>query len=388
MSREQKAMNHKRRVVNRRQSAINRSRRVVNCRNVRHAAPVAVLAIFVFTLSAFVGVLQSPRQSSFHSSSQSSYQSFLQWPFQNELFASESSGVEWISSPRLLGMGNAGEALRTSPSTLWLNPATMWNDALESSHATLSIDRKLDIISITKNFERGHRIGLGYASFLVDGLERRDAVGNLLGAFDDREEHGTVAYSITRGKLSLGAGLRAMRERLAEYRASASMVDLGLLYSVRGIDLGMGARGLGGSKKWKDTLTSPRDEADPFYYGAVAYRLSSLLFSGTLGRENAQGYVAKAGVEYSFTEDFKLRAGSDNGAETLGLGLRAKKFDFDVSYKMGELADETRFGITFTDPLFRRKGSRQFDRSNPRPLPKIAASNLVCAPETPKAPRP
>ena len=224
--------------------------------------------------------------------------------------AAESSAAQFLSlgfGARALGMGEAFAAVADDASSVYYNPA-----GLEKSGSRLLISHSLHIqdTGLTQlAYTRGHA-GFSLSYFSAGSLEGRDDAGNPGPDFTAEDFAFSGGYSAALGRLSVGAVLKAVRQRIKSSAASAFCADAGVLYGFRAapVTLGLSVSNLGTKIKFED-------ESFPLpvvYRAGLAVR-TGRFFPAVLAAEadfpNDSSAIFRTGVEYTGFGLIALRAG-------------------------------------------------------------------------------
>jgi len=286
--------------------------------------------------------------------------------------AAESSAAQFLSlgfGARGLGMGEAFVAVADDVSSVYYNPAGLGKGGNELlvSHSWHIQDTGLTQLA----YARGNA-GLSLTYFSAGSLEGRDEVGNLNSDFTAEDFAFSGGYAVKTGRLSAGATLKGVRQRIKASVASAVCADAGLLYGfgMMPVTLGLSVSNLGTRVKFKD-------EGFPLpviYRAGVAVRTGAF-FPAVVAAEadfpNDSSAVLRIGAEYTGFKIIALRAGyrtspssqrnailgkgfggSSGLAELygffMGLGFNLKPVKLDYALlPYGELGSSHRFSLTF-----------------------------------------
>lgn len=151
---------------------------------------------------------------------------------------------------RAVSMGEAFTGVSNDATTLYWNPAgatQLDSKALSLGYTEFVADIKLSNIAYTvpmKNFV----VGVGVQNLFTEDL-RRDEDGNVQGTFVNNLTNVGVmlAHQFSNG-LSVGATVKGLQEQLDTYRASGIALDLGVMKSVGGMNIGLTVKNIGTSE--------------------------------------------------------------------------------------------------------------------------------------------
>ncbi|MFH1353433.1 MAG: PorV/PorQ family protein, partial [bacterium] len=172
--------------------------------------------------------------------------------------------------------------------------------------------------------------------------------------WDVSDRMGILSYGRKFKGVSAGASIKFIQESLADESASAYCFDLGLLYGLfPDMNLGISASNVGGKVKY---IGDP-EEIPLIFRTGISYRIFPFGDDITLNLDynfpsDNDGYVC-AGGEYSFSDNFSLRAGfvgsKDMISKTLrfGFGFGKNNIHFDYAFAPSEILENThRFSLT------------------------------------------
>lgn len=234
-------------------------------------------------------------------------------------------------SARGIGMGNAMTSVTSGDIMGLYNPAlSPFQDdhLINLSYSFLSLDRKLNFITYTKNFklpnqpQGGAGITFAWVNAGVTDIDGRDLDGFSIGTLSTFENEFLFAPSIrVSDKVSLGAGFKLYYSKLYEGVTTTSFgFDLGALYRVNDrINVGLTVRDINVKYKWNTIdvygqLGNTTDEKFPILYTlGVSYLLPNNfgLVSVDYETSNKKSNIIRVGAEIYPVKDIKFRAGMD-----------------------------------------------------------------------------
>lgn len=274
--------------------------------------------------------------------------------------------------PRASGMGESHAAVAEDPYAAYWNPAGL--AAIE--HPTLAMSYSKGLESVDQQYlsfayplRLGSTLDLNVTRLQMSGFDGYDA----LGARTRTVEAGAYALGLAYGRalradesgrptLSMGAGLKTVRESLGGVSARTFAGDLGVLAVRR-----RGRPGAGPKSEWRAGFSirhwgpgleydGGRSELPTVYQLGLAWRGfpkgDQLTFSldPTLSREDSL-YLG-TGAEYVVLRTVSLRLGYRSGQDIgsgfrAGVGFHYKVFDLDYAFaSFGELGPVHRVGVT------------------------------------------
>lgn len=237
--------------------------------------------------------------------------------------AAESSAAQFLSlgfGARALGMGESFVAVADDASAVYYNPAGLVlpkpgagrpsGPGKSGSELLISHSWHIQDTGLTQlAYSRGHA-GFSLTYFSAGSMEGRDDSGNLTPDFTAADLAFSGGYAVKAGRLSAGAALKAVRQRIKNSAASALCADAGLLYAFEPapVTLGLSVSNLGTKVKFED-------ESFPLpvvYRAGLAVR-TGRSFPAVLSAEadfpNDSSAIFRTGVEYTGFKLIALRAG-------------------------------------------------------------------------------
>jgi hypothetical protein len=230
--------------------------------------------------------------------------------------AAESSAAQFLSlgfGARALGMGETFVAIADDVSAVYYNPAGLARrSAPGNNDAELLVSHSWHIQSmgLTQLAYARNPIGFSLTYFSAGTLEGRDADGNPASEFTAEDFAVSGGYAVKMGRLSAGAALKGLRQRIKNSAASAVCADAGLLYEFAGtpVTAGLAVSNIGTKVKFKED-SFPL----PLVYRAGVSARSGRSFPAVFALEtdfpNDAPAVFRGGVEYTGFELVSLRIG-------------------------------------------------------------------------------
>ena len=255
-------------------------------------------------------------------------------------------------SARGIAMGNAMTSIITGDVSGLYNPAVspfQDDHLINLSYSFLSLDRRLNFVTYTKNFkipnqpEGGAGITFSWINAGVGDIDGRDLDGFSLGTLSTFENQFMFAPSIrVSDKVSLGVGFKYYYAKLYEGVSTTSLgFDIGAIYRVNEkINVGFTVKDINSAYQWdtKDIygdLGGTTKQKFPLIYTlGVSYMLPKDfgLVSVDYEASNKKSNIFRVGAEICPIKDLKFRAGMD-------------RFDMSADDKIGGM--KGMFGIGY-----------------------------------------
>jgi hypothetical protein len=279
--------------------------------------------------------------------------------------ASESGGyagahLKISVEARPAAMGGAYIAISDDAAGQLYNPAgvsAVRQKVFASSYRAMGLDRSIGFISFLLPTKKESALGLSWQFVGSGSVDVRNTSGVNMGTSISSNEH---IFSLTFAKqfspfVGLGTklnyymkgGSSAADEHRSLYDINATSIgiNLGTLFyidslfeygSMEGqlftdIKLGLAfnnlaARYIWGASEVSDLLAAPEDKFPIIYGGGLSFRTlqRKLLMAVDLEKVEKRPIIAKFGGEFSYNDQFALRAGLNDGVITAGLGYQFK----------------------------------------------------------------
>jgi hypothetical protein len=284
-------------------------------------------------------------------------------------FLLEETGVQ------AMAMGNAFTAIANDGSALFWNPAglTFKND-LEFTfmRSLMHEDRSKNFGAVVIPFSR-ITISGGWSGLLVDDIEARDSVDNLIDHFQSSENvfllgAGVAIIYTSPVKLCLGITGKYLYNTLYGYKSTGTGMDIGMKFSISSsatidkIELGAVIKNLATSLKWN--TTSAYEATIPKQYlvgmaftiaerGSYIKLIGEAKYSENETRLDIENYHWGSEIKLRNVEFLRLRAGYTGGNFTMGAGIKFWKdrsaVIIDYAFTPDALSTEGmhNFGISF-----------------------------------------
>ena len=268
--------------------------------------------------------------------------------------------------PRAAGMGGAYTALAEGPEATHWNPAGLgpWNPRNEpgwifaAEHIERFEDVNFEHLALSRTF--ADRWGVGLSVKLLRTQDtRRAAPGGVLGDFSNSDLAVGLSLGRTIGDIDVGLTYRRIESRLADERASANAIDVGLKYHL--------------GERWT-LATTVRNFGDDLVFFQVGDPLPTEFRAGVsyqaaprVGRNHplytlSADFIqpreldprASIGGEIRPLDFLALRAGYLANADaasqgvSAGIGVTVQNVSMDYAYEpFGDLGEVHRLGLRF-----------------------------------------
>jgi hypothetical protein len=222
------------------------------------------------------------------------------------------------SFSRATGLGSAYAGIADDPSGVFYNPAGPDRDGLRFALTNWLLDTRLAAGAGAFALRDIVRVAAGVTYLHYGDLVRWDDQGNMMGAFSCYSMVGKLACSHdVAGRLTLGAGLGYVTEKIDDWQTGTLAADLGIRAHWPRFGAGLALRDFTGSSV-------------PFVksFGLYGRPLGGLLL--VAAAEHSDHLSLRAGAEYTI-DVATVRAGYDGQKPCFGLGLRFKPVLLDYS---------------------------------------------------------
>ena len=263
---------------------------------------------------------------------------------------------------RSVGIGGAYTALANDANALLYNPAGL---GMENRHeATFmhnsyvqGVSQDYGAVALTQ----GWGLNFNYARFADTPRTTYAQPNGSLDNFGINDLAVTVGYGRTLlPNLSLGAGLKYLRESIDNQSASGVAIDLGAMYAVPqlpNLRLGLAVQNVGPDLRYRgDAFNGPRESLPLNVRGGASYGFSYYGLDHTLALDLSKARnsdtVVGIGIESVIMKMFALRFGfNSRNSSDIGLsgGVGWKNETFNVDYAIvpyGALGLSNRFSVS------------------------------------------
>lgn len=226
---------------------------------------------------------------------------------------------------RGMGMGNAMSAVTTGSVSSYYNPALSAFSEERTGSATfgiLSLDRYLNFINYTQAVKPHAGISVGLINSGVRDIDGRDNDGYHTEDYSTTENQFFLSFSNRVDEhVALGVTVKMYYSKLFDQVTTTTVgFDLGALVTpTEGLSIGLVAQDLNSKYKW-DTKAIydvngkiTEDKFPTLYRLATAYKIpgTNALVAGEFEHSSDKSNIVRFGAEYSFVENFSVRAGAD-----------------------------------------------------------------------------
>jgi hypothetical protein len=238
------------------------------------------------------------------------------------------------------GMGNAMSSVIHGNIVSYYNPALnpfQYGNSFQTSYSFLSLDRSLNFLSFTKNFEFGKMkdssgnekprsvagLSIGLINSGVGNIQERDNQGNVTGDISTSENLAFLGLSTRFSeKVSIGVTIKFFYYKLYEDITSTGLgLDAGVIYLLNdNITFSFLLSDLNSKYKWDSNELygqngSSFEEKFPVRktFG-MSYKFDNpnLIVSAEIEKSNAETTFIRFGSEYNVYQGLYIRAGMDN----------------------------------------------------------------------------
>lgn len=265
---------------------------------------------------------------------------------------------------RSIGMGGTGAAFLDNVSSAYLNPAVLADvKRIEIASATrqnMEWDKAQNAVALGFMLPIGY-VAASWQNISVKDFEGYDANGNATGAFDNSENALGISFATKIAKLNFGVTPKIYLSNVDEESTSGYGLDMGALYHLnRYFNLGVVVRDVVSDYDGEGTKV-PRE----IIPSIAAYPIPGLILAADLcGEDDFASSKLKLGAEYwlgvrddneigsslsgirirenaNWSDIFSkvsagIRAGSNDGAFSAGMGLRFKMLEMNYAYQMAK----------------------------------------------------
>ncbi len=257
---------------------------------------------------------------------------------------------------RAVALGGAYTALATDANALLYNPAGL--GMVKSNEVTFMHNQYVE--GLTQEYAgfsslQGFGANFNYLNFGSLTRTTYSQQNGTDGTFSIGDMAVSAGYGRALGSLSLGVGVKYIRESLDNVTASGYAADVGALYSVEalhGLTLGASALNIGPEVKFLNN----KEKLPLNFRGGAAYSFSALKSRTVLAADVSKTRMDKfrmgTGVEISMANIFALRGGfttrNDAGIGiTGGVGVTWRSLGLDYAFvPFGDLGFSHRVSLT------------------------------------------
>ncbi len=258
------------------------------------------------------------------------------------------------------GMGGAGLTLSEGAAAHFANPAALTNmrqarNELLFGHLFLREDRSFSLVSYARQTENSGFIACSLSSFLVQGIEKRNALGEKEGTFNNIEM--VVSFAHARAlSYSLRSGITVshLHQKLGANQANGYAVDMGLTYRpflTHDLLLGANLKNAIANLYW-DTGAKDRPSFTPglgLSYSPLGWPVSAAI--DCVINHRWQDMPLRVGVEsWAYEEHLGLRLGWNDQLLACGLSFKENnryRLDYCFNYHSSYLDDGHALDLSF-----------------------------------------
>ena len=237
-----------------------------------------------------------------------------------------------------------------------------------SSYFDLSLDRSIQIFSLSKKLPRGAGLGISFYRAGINNIEGRNYINQVTEVMSLSDYYGMLSFASTIRKFSIGLNIKVYGTNYymqlphsSRYFSNAVGLDIGLLYKYNtNLYIGLATKNIESIYRWnlslKDIQTSNAiyNEKIPFKVSAGFWYKSSLKTNLYIQEDfiylNDLGILGRFrfGLEYIIKSNYFLRIGLKQkksyflGSDgynifepSFGFGLKRKRMVFDYSFDPG-----------------------------------------------------
>jgi tetratricopeptide (TPR) repeat protein len=282
---------------------------------------------------------------------------------------------------RAIALGGAFSAIGDDASVLYYNPAALrlcrYPGAVLNHIQLLSgfSDASYDFLGLVYPTISAGSIGLGIMTVGTGGIRGFDEFSRETGDLSYRESQVILGYALDLpwhhiGDVTAGSSVKVLSQRVGEYSAAGTGLDIGFVYRpryIRRIAIGCNLQDIVGAETKLVTLT---DKVDRTIMVGAGYTYpfksgSSLSLALQMNAPQRDKKEIRFGAEYLFKNYVSVRVGYDSEMITAGLGIGWRGFSFDYGYfSRGDagsshpLTLSTRIGASIEEKIAAREQRR------------------------------
>jgi len=260
--------------------------------------------------------------------------------FCSGLFAAGEKAGDFLfleQSARASAMGGAFAGLSDDSACLYFNPAGLGN----ISFSEVSFMHNAHFEGINQEYLAGvwkinETSGLGMSYNLIDwGNIKRTTILNPYGTgdkFQIKDSVFSIAYGRRFDRLSFGLTFKAIKDEIDAASAGAIAADVGALFKLSQLRIGMSVQNFGTKLKYKT-----KEEKLPLNFKLGGnYKFLDEKISLVLDLNKGEDFIVNSGVEFWILSQMALRAGYTTRNEagsgiSAGFGFKLNKFGLDYA---------------------------------------------------------
>ena len=254
----------------------------------------------------------------------------------NGLMAVETGGyagafLRMPTDARAAALGNSLGGVLNDITGIYENPANvpfLESKQFTSSFQFLSLDRSHSMVGFGTNLPPTAGMSVIWIHAGVDDIEGRNSTNNFTEMYSTSQDAIYTTFGIKiLDKLSLGATVKILYDRLPHATSSGFSMDLGVtIIPLENLIIGITAKDISGKVKWNtgDWFMYQMQKEDKFpklYNMNVSYKYKDkILFSGAFKGSNTINPTYHYGVELNVIPHFIVRGGVDDKMPVIGIG--------------------------------------------------------------------
>ncbi len=287
----------------------------------------------------------------------------LQWQFvkAQNYYGMPNDYLQSGAGVRSLAMGGAYVALADEASAPYWNPAGLTQIEeyqFLSMHAPFFEQTSYNFLSYVHPLGRLGNLAISDVLLYSGGYEEVDDEGNVLGTNQSIFKNTIIISYANRfyRRISLGASLKLIHERVMKYSGNSQGIDLGILYQpLDELNIGLAVQNV---LRPKVTLRDDPDVYEINFKAGVALKTSynRLILTADINKLVDEKAYFCAGAEFSPWEKdafsslkrVDLRMGINHlQTFTCGIGLKINFFSLDYAFNIHKIGNLHKFGLTF-----------------------------------------
>lgn len=278
---------------------------------------------------------------------------------------------------RALSMGKAYTALAKDATAIYWNPAGLADQdpfQIYAMHSVLFMDTNLDFFAVTAPTKAMGNFGLGVIAFTSSEFDQRSLLNEELGNFNMADMALMFSWSkmMYRG-IAVGINYKLVTQKVLEFSGVGHGMDVGV--KTRLLDkLDVGVVVMNAMSPKMTLVEESENFPTQFRFGiASSFMHDKLVVSSDIAQVAGWGAMDfNFGIEYQALDNFALRAGSESGRFTLGVGFSFKQYGIDYSSaSVSELGTNHRFAMKYSYGGFGVKAT-----SNPAIFSPLGETNI------------
>jgi tetratricopeptide (TPR) repeat protein len=274
-----------------------------------------------------------------------------------------------VMSPRLLGMGGSGTAMRQGIDIAPLNPAGLAvidnHRELLVTHESISDDRSLNYLGLAMHIRPGGTLAFFYTSDSVEAIENRDDFGTLLSLADYNVQDFSLAYALhVNSRIDMAFQLGWMKHEFLEYSGDGNSFSLGFNAKIsERLNLGLSLMNFEGVLKWSGNTVFDRESLDSTLNFGLSYKRRGSIWNLDFTKAQSSVWNCNFGYEKNISDKLFIRLGWANDHITTGFGIKFNNYTIDYGYAMEELESRSLLSMKFK--FYRLDLFRELEKLSP-----------------------